>query len=82
MSLTNEQIDKFEAAISDLEPATRLLASWVCAQAKSNAQEPVATTEIRCHICGKLTPIEVFYPSSTPTPERVREIAKHNDEVG
>jgi hypothetical protein len=45
-SLTDEQVDRFEAALSDLAPATKLLASWVCNQAKLAIRlvdaEPVA----------------------------------------
>jgi hypothetical protein len=40
--LTDEQVNSFEAALSDLAPATKLLASWVCAQAKLARHSPVA----------------------------------------
>ena len=37
-TLNDKQMDRFEASLSDLAPATRLLASWVCAQAKDGAK--------------------------------------------
>ena len=41
--LTGEQIDCFEACLSDLAPATKLMAKWVCAQAKlAPSGEPAA----------------------------------------